>query len=290
MFNTNYPLMKKTSFLGFALACMLLSQRSSAQTEVTFYTNMGSFVVKLEDSRAPITSGNFISLVTTNFYDGVIFHRVIDGFMIQGGDPTGTGSGGPGYAIADEFNSALSNVQKTISMANAGRNTGGSQFFINLVNNTYLDFDKPQPLDSSMHPVFGIVTSGFPVVQAIGKVAVNGSKRPLSNVVMDSLRVTKQGPLMTGLAENDFTRVQIYPNPVSSETAISIISNTEKLINVSIFDQTGRTVYNSDQRLSKGMNTIPAEELQKLNMKAGLYFLHISDGVSVAQQKFVQLR
>jgi len=102
----------------------------------------------------PITTGNFIKLAKEGFYDGVIFHRVIQEFMIQGGDPTGTGMGGPGYEIQDEFVKGHSNVRGTISMANTGRpNTGGSQFFINTNDNTYLDWDNPRT--PSAHPVFG---------------------------------------------------------------------------------------------------------------------------------------
>jgi len=103
----------------------------------------------------------------------VIFHRVIDGFMIQGGDPTGTGSGGPGYTIDDEFAESNRNFRGTVSMANAGPNTGGSQFFINLVDNNYLD---------SAHPVFGKVIEGMDVVDAIGRVPTDSSDRPISEV------------------------------------------------------------------------------------------------------------
>ena len=129
-----------------------------AQTEVTFYTNQGNFIVELYDGSMPITTGNFKSLVNAKFYDGVIFHRVINNFMIQGGDPTGTGSGGPGYTIADEFVTGLSNIQKTISMANSGPNTGGSQFFITLEATPHLD---------GKHAVFGEVISGMEVVTSI---------------------------------------------------------------------------------------------------------------------------
>ena len=104
-----------------------------------------------------------INLVTTNFYDGALFHRVIKNFMIQGGDVSP-----PPPPIVDEFDSTLSNIQKTISMANSGPNTGTCQFFINLVDNTYLDFDKP-PF-TSKHPVFGITISGFNIVEDIGDV------------------------------------------------------------------------------------------------------------------------
>src|SRR5207248_1842667 len=106
--------------------------------KVKFETTEGNITIKL-DSTMPITAGNFEKLVNQGFYNGVIFHRVIDGFMIQGGDPTGTGMGGPGYTIKDEFSKNNKNDRGTISMANAGPNTGGSQFFINLVNNNFLD-------------------------------------------------------------------------------------------------------------------------------------------------------
>jgi peptidylprolyl isomerase len=126
----------------------------------------------------PVTAGNFEMLVEKGYYNGVIFHRVIDGFMIQGGDPTGTGSGGPGYTIKDEFATNNRNDRGTISMANAGPNTIGSQFFINLVNNNYLD---------KKHPVFGKVVAGMDVVDTIAKVQTNGQaggNRPLQNVTI----------------------------------------------------------------------------------------------------------
>jgi peptidylprolyl isomerase len=137
---------------------------------------MGNIIVAL-DPDMPITAGNFESLVKSGFYDGVIFHRVIDGFMIQGGDPTGTGRGDPGYTIPDEFTSTNKNNRGTIAMANAGPNTGSSQFFINLVNNNYLD---------TKHPVFGTVIEGMDVVDAIGKVPTSGGNegRPLQNVTI----------------------------------------------------------------------------------------------------------
>ena len=121
-------------------------------TTVLFETTMGNIKIKLRDDM-PITAGNFKQLVEKGYYDGLIFHRVIPDFMIQGGCPNGTGTGGPGYAIPDEFVKGSSNLRGTISMANAGPNSGGSQFFINLVDNTYLDWDKPPA--SSKHPVFG---------------------------------------------------------------------------------------------------------------------------------------
>jgi peptidylprolyl isomerase len=141
--------------------------------KVRLETSMGNITIAL-DPTMPVTAGNFKILVTKGFYNGVIFHRVVDGFMIQGGDPTGTGRGGPGYTIKDEFTEGNRNDRGTISMANAGPNTGGSQFFINLVNNNYLD---------KKHPVFGRVVEGMDVVDAIGKVPTSGS-RPLQNVTI----------------------------------------------------------------------------------------------------------
>ncbi len=141
------------------------------QKEVVLETNVGNITIQLYSDMS-ITAGNFEKLVGEGFYDGVIFHRVISGFMIQGGDPTGTGMGGPGYNIKDEFKGHKNN-RGTIAMANAGPNTGGSQFFINLVNNNFLD---------SKHPVFGEVIEGMDVVDKIANVETDGNDRPLEDV------------------------------------------------------------------------------------------------------------
>ena len=145
-------------------------------TKVTLETNKGNIVLKLYDDM-PITTENFEKLVKQEFYDGTIFHRVIDGFMIQGGDPVGTGMGGPGYVIKDEFTHTGGNKNNrlTISMANAGPNTGGSQFFINLVDNNFLD---------TKHPAFGEVIEGIEVVDAIAKVSKDANDKPLEDVVI----------------------------------------------------------------------------------------------------------
>ncbi len=135
---------------------------------VRFDTNLGTIVIELFPDM-PVTAGNFEKLVRKGFYNGVIFHRVIPGFMIQGGDPTGTGRGGPGYMIPDEFSGKNHNARGTIAMANAGPNTGGSQFFINLVNNSHLD---------RMHPVFGKVVEGMEIVDLIAKVRTDAADRP----------------------------------------------------------------------------------------------------------------
>ena len=156
-------------------------------TTVIMHTTMGDIKMQMHDDM-PITTGNFVKLAKEGFYDGVIFHRVIDGFMIQGGDPTGTGMGGPGYNIQDEFGTGHSNIRGTIAMANTGRpNTGGSQFFINTVNNTYLDKENPQT--PYAHPVFGTVLEGMDVVDKIGRVETDRNDKPLQDVVIQSIEV-----------------------------------------------------------------------------------------------------
>jgi peptidylprolyl isomerase len=146
----------------------------SAGKTVRLETNMGVIKIAL-DPEMPITAGNFETLVQKGYYNGVIFHRVIAGFMLQGGDPTGTGRGGPGYSIKDEFSPGNKNDRGTLSMANAGPNTGGSQFFINLVNNNFLD---------GKHPVFGKVVEGMDVVDKIGKTKTDPNDRPVKDVVI----------------------------------------------------------------------------------------------------------
>ena len=158
-----------------------------ADKRVVLHTTMGDITIRLYDDM-PVTAGNFEKLVRSGFYDGTIFHRVIDGFMIQGGDPTGTGMGGPGYTIPDEFVKGHSNLRGTISMENTGRpNSGGSQFFINLVDNTYLDWDDPRT--PSAHPVFGEVVEGLDVVDKIGKVRTDSSDRPKVPVRIEKAEV-----------------------------------------------------------------------------------------------------
>ena len=164
---------------------MLLSFSAKAQTGIAIYTNYGTINLALYDTIVPNTVSNFVNLVNQKFYDGVIFHRVIDNFMIQGGD----GNPSP-PAILDEFDISLSNIQGTISMANSGSNTGTCQFFINLVNNSHLDYNKA-PL-TSKHPVFGTTINGFNIVEIIGAVQTDGNDAPLLAVVMDSVRVISQ--------------------------------------------------------------------------------------------------
>lgn len=151
------------------------SPNISTYNKVLLVTTMGNITIQLRNDM-PITTGNFKNLVQQGIYDGTIFHRVIANFMIQGGDPTGTGYGDPSIpTIPDEFTSFNQNNRGTVAMANAGPNTGSSQFFINVVNNNYLD---------SKHPVFGTVISGMDVVDAISRVATDANDRPLQDVTI----------------------------------------------------------------------------------------------------------
>ncbi|MCM2465126.1 peptidylprolyl isomerase [Methanoculleus oceani] len=158
-------------------------------TKVVLHTTMGAITIRLYDDM-PVTAGNFAKLAKSGFYDGTIFHRVIAGFMIQGGDPTGTGTGGPGYTITDEFVKGHSNTRGTIAMANTGRpNSGGSQFFINLVNNDFLDWDNPKT--PSAHPVFGEVVEGMDIIDRIAKVKTSSSDKPKVPVRIEKAEVVE---------------------------------------------------------------------------------------------------
>jgi len=153
-------------------------------TYAHFETSMGNFTVELFDQQTPNTVANFIKLTEKNFYDGVIFHRVIDRFMIQGGDPTGTGRGGPGYTFADEIHQELKhNSEGILSMANAGPNTNSSQFFITLAPTPHLD---------GRHTVFGKVSEGIDVVRKIGKTKTSKpGDRPVVDVVMTKVTIER---------------------------------------------------------------------------------------------------
>ncbi len=153
-----------------------------ANRTAAFDTSAGRFQVELFEDKAPVTTKNFIDLAQKGFYNGTIFHRVIDGFMIQGGDPTGTGRGGPGYTIKDEFHKELKHAEPgLLSMANAGPNTGGSQFFITLAATPWLD---------NKHAIFGKVTEGFDVVQKIGSTRTGAGDRPSTDQTINSITIS----------------------------------------------------------------------------------------------------
>lgn len=149
-----------------------------------FETSKGTIKVELFEDKAPLTTKNFIDLTEKGFYNNLIFHRVIDGFMLQGGDPNGNGSGGPGYTIKDEFHKDLRHsAAGVLSMANSGPNTGGSQFFITLDKTPWLD---------GKHAVFGKVVEGLDVVKAIGKVTTDLNDRPVNPVVIQKITIVSE--------------------------------------------------------------------------------------------------
>ncbi len=163
-----------------------------------FETTLGNFTAELFEAQAPRTVANFVGLAegsktwthpgtgeqkTTPYYDGIVFHRVISGFVIQGGDPLGAGYGGPGYQFEDEFHKDLRHDRVgMLSMANAGPNTNGSQFFITLGPTPHLD---------RRHSIFGAVTSGLDVVEQIGRVKTDRNDRPVTPVVMTKVRIER---------------------------------------------------------------------------------------------------
>ena len=152
------------------------SEEETLNRVAVIETNMGTMEFELFDEKAPITSKNFADLALDDFFDGIIFHRIIREFMIQGGDPTGTGRGGPGYTIDDEFHPDLKHDSKGIlSMANAGPNTGGSQFFITLAPTPHLD---------NHHAVFGKLIKGEEILDKIGAVETGPNDKPINEVKM----------------------------------------------------------------------------------------------------------
>jgi len=178
---------KTIIFIIAILALIIIGYKITGNTikmdqpiKVKLQTSQGDIILELRQDM-PITVGNFENLVKQGTYDDVIFHRIIKDFMIQGGDPTGTGMGDRSIPlIKDEFVEGSSNLRGTISMANAGPNTGSSQFFINLIDNTFLDWDK-EPLQSK-HPAFGKVIEGMDVVDKIGQIETGPGDRPIQEV------------------------------------------------------------------------------------------------------------
>ena len=196
--------MLKTIFVLVALWSGVSNSFAAEPTDkkgplyATLKTSMGDIVIRLFDDKAPKTVDNFVGLATGTkewtdpktreqvkrpLYNGTIFHRVIPGFMIQGGDPLGNGTGGPGYRFEDEFHPDLRHTKGGIlSMANAGPNTNGSQFFITLAPTLHLD---------NRHSVFGEVVKGAEVVIAIGNVPRNPNDRPIKDVVLKEVMITR---------------------------------------------------------------------------------------------------
>lgn len=192
-------LLMATSFFSTAEAKVEQTTKGKAKMFAMFDTSMGSFKMELFSEKAPKTVENFVGLaegtkewtdpksgkkVKKPFYDGLVFHRVIDNFMIQGGCPLGTGTGGPGYRFEDEFDKSLTHSEAGIfSMANAGPNTNGSQFFITTTKTPWLD---------GKHTVFGKVVDGLDVVMKIGKTKTGPMDRPVVPVVINTVKIVRE--------------------------------------------------------------------------------------------------
>ncbi len=165
----------------------LMNVSENEKLVATINTNVGTFEVELFAKKVPKTVENFVGLITDGKYNGVIFHRVIAGFMLQGGDPTGTGRGGESYwggKFEDEFNDSLKHSKPgMLSMANAGPNTNGSQFFVTLVPTPWLD---------GKHAIFGEVISGMDVVEAIGNTKTGMMDKPVNDIIMETVTVEKR--------------------------------------------------------------------------------------------------
>jgi cyclophilin family peptidyl-prolyl cis-trans isomerase len=259
-----YLYMKNLKKICLLLVLIVCCNYADAQTEATWYTSMGSFKTVLTDTMTPRTVDSFIARVSEKFYDGTIFHRVIDNFMIQGGDPLGTGFGGPGYTFPDEFKPTLKNVPGALSMANSGPNTNGSQFFINLVTNSHLN---------NVHTVFGMTTVNFTVVQSIGHVATNSTDKPLTDVVVDSIRITNLYSTRVGNIGSGFSGA-IYPNPCRGVATIDLPNIVTKL---EILNLSGQVVSSASTKDSYSADL--------RNQPVGLYFVRLTNenGTSLAK-------
>ncbi len=262
--------MKKLYILAFtALLSFYINDSMAQKTEVTMYTSMGNIVIEMEDILAPITVDSFVARVNRGFYDGLIFHRVIDNFMIQGGDPLGNGTGGTGTTIPDEFHSTLKNVPGALSMANRGTaNTGDCQFFINLVTNAHLD---------NKHTVFGTVTTGFAIVQNIGKVPTNSNDKPMTDVTMDSVRVTRD-PASTPSIVRHIPVIRVYPNP--SQGMVTLDLPMEET-NIMISDIHGKVVY---EARTQNTNVLQAD---LSHLSKGVYIINVATADNVSRSKLL---
>ena len=181
----NLLLIISVSFLIALILVIVGVKMADSNTKIKLETNQGDIVIELYSDQMPITAGNFEKLVGEGFYDGIIFHRVIEDFMIQGGDPTGTGMGGPGYKIKDEFVKGPSNTRGTLSMANSGPGTNGSQFFITLKETPWLD---------GKHSVFGEIVIGQDIVDSLGVVETSKpGDKPVDPVLIKELKIIRVG-------------------------------------------------------------------------------------------------
>jgi cyclophilin family peptidyl-prolyl cis-trans isomerase len=177
--------MKLRYLFALSAAAVVPAGALAADPQVDLRTNLGTIRLELYPAKAPKTVENFLQYVKDGHYNGTVFHRVIDGFMIQGGDPAGTGMGGPGYQFEDEFLPDAPALDRPglVAMANAGPNTNGSQFFITVA---------PAPWLTGKHTVFGEVMEGYEVVEAISKVPTGPQDRPVTPVTLEQVKLHQE--------------------------------------------------------------------------------------------------
>ncbi len=251
-----------------------------SQTQIDFFTNRGEFRVEVREDLMPITAGNFISLVDTGFYDGLIFHRVVRGFVIQGGDPLGTGFGGPGYTIDDEYHPSMNHDSAgVISMAKTSApNSAGSQFFFTLDATPHLD---------GGYAAFGSCIQGLDVIMSIGNVLVDDDDRPAFDVVMDSLRIVRE---VTGVRHPEMSvRNEVFPNPFRDVTQIRYEVKTSGYVSLSIFDMQGRLIQTLvDKEKSPGIHQIEWDGSGA--HQAGMFQLVIQSEDGVGTRRLVKLK
>lgn len=268
-------------FLAVALLFGTLNANAQTPTSVDFFTSFGDFRIELYDSLMPITTGHFIDLIEQQYYDDVIFHRVMDGFVIQAGIgatqiPT----------IMDEFEPSLSNLHYTISMANTGApNSGSTHFFINLSDNIGLDYDNA-PLDS-FHPIFGEVTSGFATVDSIGNTPTNSSAAPLTDVVIHRARLV--APLTAAAPVPGQTlEMELFPNPVAGQLTINMRTQSAGQVQAAVYDLQGRLVETlMEQPLQSGSHTLAWNAAA---VPQGLYVLRIVSPEGIATRQVAVTR
>lgn len=253
-----------------------------AQTQIDFYTTMGDFRVEVREDLMPITAGNFIDLVNAEFYDGVIFHRVIENFVVQGGDPTGTGSGGPGYTIMDEYHPDMNHDSTgVIAMAKTSApNSAGSQFYFTLA---------PQPHLDGIYAVFGTCIQNVQVIENMGMVAVDNDDRPIVDVVMDSVRVVMNS---TGIQDIvGLVKVEAYPNPFSGSVHINYEVKTTGDVALNIYDLQGRLVRTLfEGKDTSGIHGIEwdGKDMAQLSVPLGTYYLSLTTSTAVGVQKLIK--
>lgn len=255
-----------------------------AQTKVDFYTSQGDFTVELRDDLMPITTANFIKLVDSTFYDSLLFHRVISNFVIQGGDPTGLGTGGPGYTIMDEYHPKMNHDSAgVIAMANKGPNTAsaGSQFYLTLSAQPHLDGD---------YAVFGTCIKGLEIVKKIGNVPTNTSDRPLTDVVMDSLRIvvdSVKDSTITSLGEIQTPMIEVYPNPFENRVAVNYRVEKASHVGIDVFDARGQLILTLEEaHRTKGTHGFQwSPDLPK-----GIYYLRLQSGGGTQVHKVIKLQ